>query len=86
MLYVIGAGRLMCDVKPMKAKRVLCILYISVLVVSGLTGCTSVSSEKSCWTDPTIEPPDDMPLAQKIALSIWWPLQIVAYGWAGGNP
>ena len=70
----------------MKAKRALFMLYIAVVVATGLTGCTTVSSEKSCWTDPTIDPPDDMPLAQKIALNIWWPLQIVAYGLAGGNP
>ena len=86
MSFALAGASLTGVVKPMKAKRALFIFYICVLVVSGVTGCATVSSEKSCWTDPTIDPPDDMPLVQKIALSIWWPLQYVGYGLAGGNP
>ena len=86
MLDAPGAGRLMCDVKQMKARHGLLIFYLCALVVSGGAGCATVSSEKSCWTDATIDPPDDMTLVQKIALSIWWPLQYVGYGLAGGSP
>jgi hypothetical protein len=37
------------------------------------------SDQKSCWTDVSVQPDDDMPVAQKIGYYLWWPLQAAAY-------
>jgi hypothetical protein len=62
------------------------VVCLSALLVFGPTGCATVSSEKSCWTDPAVPPDEGMPLVQRIAYTIWWPVQYIAYGMASGPP
>jgi hypothetical protein len=64
----------------MKMNPNLAVLLLGAILVSG---CASVSGDKSCWTDQYVAPDKDMPLPGKVANSVWWWLQGAAYGFAG---